>query len=83
MTADEIKVGFLHFPPFYIYNSQGNPEHSGTIINLIQNILDQAGYQYSFTNYPPARLYNNLASGRYNIAWAQIQAKTETLDAEQ
>ncbi|MDM8517578.1 transporter substrate-binding domain-containing protein [Desulfobacterales bacterium HSG16] len=63
--ADELKVGVLNFPPFYMYEK--GKEIGGSMFELLKKILDHIGVQYKIAGYPPPRLFNNLKNGDTNI----------------
>ncbi|MGM0418235.1 MAG: substrate-binding periplasmic protein [Thermodesulfobacteriota bacterium] len=63
--AQKVKIGALHFPPFYEVDSQS--EVSGHYIDLLKKIFDNAGLEYSISGYPPKRLYVNLAKGKVDV----------------
>ena len=65
LWAVDIKVGVLHFPPFYILEE--DQPVKGVYAELTRNILDKAGLSYTITGYPPKRFYQNLGLGVTNL----------------
>ena len=63
--AQELEVGCLDFPPFYVVKADNPPE--GPYIDFLKDVLNMVGEKYRIVGYPPARLYHNLAIGKTNI----------------
>lgn len=65
LKAETIKVGLFDFPPFYINN--GTNQFSGSLVNLLHEILKKADLKYEMEMYPVKRLYLGLASGKLHL----------------
>ncbi|MBF0377895.1 MAG: transporter substrate-binding domain-containing protein [Desulfamplus sp.] len=65
LEAQEVKIGVLHFPPFYVVEEGQEP--SGILIDYIKASLDKCSITYSIEGYPAKRVYKNLANGISNI----------------
>lgn len=63
--AEKIKIGALHFPPFYVVNSKDDV--SGIYIETLKIIFNNAGLEYNFEGYPPKRLYLAVADGLVDV----------------
>lgn len=61
----DIKVGVLHFPPFYVFSENG--EVSGIYTDIIRKVLSGAGYNYSISGFPPKRFYTQLGDNTTNF----------------
>jgi polar amino acid transport system substrate-binding protein len=59
--AQHIKVGVLHFPPYYVLSP--NKPVTGIYADLSRKVLEEAGFSYSITGYPPTRFYEQLGDG--------------------
>ena len=64
-AAQEIKVGIMHFPPFYEY--QEGQELGGSYLEMLQTILNKAEVNYTTKGYPAKRLYSNLSKGTVDL----------------
>ena len=67
LQADEvdIKVGILHFPPFYVVSE--DRAVSGVYAELLRKILERAGYSYTIDGFPPKRFYTQLGDNTTNL----------------
>lgn len=67
LQADEvdIKVGILHFPPFYVVDKEKGV--SGVYTELLKKILERAGYSYTIDGFPPKRFYTQLGDNTTNL----------------
>jgi len=65
LEAQEIAIGALNFPPFYLVEDGQEP--SGILIDYMKASLDKCSITYSIQGYPAKRLYKYLADGRTNI----------------
>ncbi|MDH3354255.1 MAG: transporter substrate-binding domain-containing protein [Chromatiales bacterium] len=74
-AADELKVGVMHFPPYYKIDKYGGT--SGTYVELIDKVLKRAGLKYSFRGYPNARFYQYLKSGEFNLFFGSTKGNKE------
>jgi ABC-type amino acid transport substrate-binding protein len=63
--AEKIKVGVLHFPPFYQVDSDS--EFKGYYIDILKKVFENAGMDYNISLYPSKRLYLNLAKGKVDV----------------
>jgi ABC-type amino acid transport substrate-binding protein len=64
-SAEKIKIGALHFPPFYVVESKDSV--SGYYIDVLKTIFENAGLEYQFEGYPPKRLYIGVAEGLVDV----------------
>ncbi|MEH6448964.1 MAG: transporter substrate-binding domain-containing protein [Oleispira sp.] len=65
IKAQEIKVGTMEFPPYYLKN-KGQPP-SGIYLDVMKKSLEYAGLSYRVDYYPTKRLYLNLGSGQTDL----------------
>lgn len=63
--AKSIKVGYIDFPPLLFINNHGKAQ--GILINILEKTLAHANYQYTFTLYPPKRMFSYLKSGDIDL----------------
>lgn len=61
----DIKVGVLHFPPFYVVDETKGV--SGIYTDIIGKVLTKAGYTYSIDGFPPKRFYTQLGDNTTNF----------------
>ncbi len=69
-----IHVGYYEFAPYSYTDNQGLPSGSG--LELVAHLLDEAGYEAEFRAYPGARLYNGLRDGSVQL-WFGAPGKPE------
>jgi len=60
-----IEFGTLDFPPFSIVNDDQSV--SGSKVEMIRKILNQAGIKFTERGYPSTRLFKNLAKGTTHV----------------
>jgi len=65
LSADKVKIGALHFPPFYVVETKDDV--SGYYIDVLKTIFEHAGLEYTFEGYPPKRLYIGVAEGLVDV----------------
>jgi ABC-type amino acid transport substrate-binding protein len=65
IKAQEIKVGIMKIPPYYLTN-EGQPP-SGIFLDIMKKSLEHAGLNYRIDDYPTKRLYLNLGSGKTDL----------------
>jgi len=61
-----VRFAYLEFPPFSYTDDQGKA--NGEIIDIIRQLLQQAGYPAEFRSLPGARLYNGLVDGNVQMS---------------
>ena len=61
----DLKVGVLHFPPFYVVEGPGHV--SGIYTDIIEKVLNRAGFTYSIDGFPPKRFYKQLGENTTNF----------------
>lgn len=61
----DLKVGVLHFPPFYIVGE--NDQVSGIYTDIIKRVVTKAGYSFSMAGFPPKRFYKQLGDNTTNF----------------
>jgi len=61
-----LEVGCLDFPPYYSTNNE-TKEVEGLFIDFLKQLFERADLKYNIVMSPPARLYNDLATGKTNI----------------
>lgn len=58
-------VGILDFPPYAVIEKSGDCK--GILVELIEQVLEQAGIDYTLKGFPQKRLFRNLSTGEINI----------------
>ncbi|NOR51095.1 MAG: hypothetical protein GQ470_00605, partial [Gammaproteobacteria bacterium] len=61
----DIKIGVLHFPPFYVISEKDGV--SGIYTEILEKVLSKAGYSYSIDGFPPKRFYSQLGDNTTNL----------------
>jgi len=61
----DLKIGVLHFPPFYIVSEKDGI--SGIYTDILEKVLTRAGYSYSIDGFPPKRFYTQLGDNTTNL----------------
>lgn len=72
--APLVKVGYYEFPPYTYTDAEGRPQ--GATLDLIERLLDKAGYRGEFRGLPGARLYASLRDGSVHL-WPGVTGKEE------
>nr|WP_298164039.1 transporter substrate-binding domain-containing protein [uncultured Pseudomonas sp.] len=72
--APLVKVGYYEFPPYTYTDAEGRPQ--GATLDLIERLLDKAGYRGEFRGLPGARLYAGLRDGSVHL-WPGATGKEE------
>jgi polar amino acid transport system substrate-binding protein len=72
--APLVKVGYYEFPPYTYTDAEGRPR--GATLELMQRLLDKAGYRGEFRGLPGARLYAGLRDGSVHL-WPGATGKEE------
>jgi len=70
-----VRVGFVEFPPLFSTDQQGHPH--GLLINLLRQVLTDAGYDATFFSYPTKRMTTYLIEGKIDL-WLGVAAVAET-----
>lgn len=69
--ADPLRVGVLHFPPYYVLENQSTVK-GGILVEMLALILKTAKVPYSISGYPAKRLYLGVGSGDINLWFGTI-----------
>lgn len=64
-TPQDLKVGVLHFPPFYVVSE--TEKVGGIYTDILRKVLAKAGYTYSIDGFPPKRFYIQLGNNTTNF----------------
>ncbi len=60
-----VKIGILDFSPFYVIEEGKEP--TGLVLEALKIAMTKAGFAYEIKDYPPKRLYQNLAEGKSEL----------------
>lgn len=72
-----VEVGYYEFPPYSWSDADGKPR--GSILQLTDRLLRQAGYRGHYRSLPGARLYADLQDGSIQL-WAGAGGKPELVE---
>lgn len=64
--ANPLKVGVLHFPPYYVLENQSTVT-GGILVEMLDKILKKADVPYTIEGFPPKRLYLELGTGSIQL----------------
>jgi len=67
-----VKVGYVEFPPLFSTSNDGSAQ--GELVDLLDKVLNRAGYQYVVSPYPPKRLFRYLNRGKIDL-WLGLDNK--------
>lgn len=62
--AQSLKVGYVEFPP-YSATDAGKP--AGTLVEMLNKVVADAGLTVSYASAPARRLFQGLADGEYDL----------------
>ncbi|MCG4454049.1 MULTISPECIES: ABC transporter substrate-binding protein [unclassified Pseudomonas] len=60
-----IRVGYIEFAPYSYTDEHGQP--AGHLLEFMQQVAQQAGYQTQFTQYPSYRLFKSMENGQVEM----------------
>ncbi len=72
--AGKIRMAYIESPPYYSTNKAGKAE--GLIIDILDKVMKQVGYDWDATSYPVKRMAAMLASGEMNL-WVGVSNLAE------
>lgn len=64
-SRSEVVVGFYPYPPFSYMDEEGRAR--GELLEIAAEVLERAGYSVRFKELPPARLFQQLATGEVQV----------------
>ncbi len=76
-AAKTVEIGYIEFPPVFSTNAQGEAE--GFLIDLADQVLTRAGYEWSARSFPTKRMAKELAEGGIDL-WIGLSTLPEFKD---
>lgn len=61
-----LEIGALNFPPYYVVENDTTVT-GGYYIDMLKQVFEKAGVEYTFKGYPAKRLYMNLGNGTTQV----------------
>ena len=66
-----IRVGYIEFAPYTHTDAQGQP--AGELIEFLRLVVQRAGYQADFVEYPSYRLFKSMETGQIELCASLIR----------
>lgn len=73
-SAETVRMAYIEAPPYYSSNKDGKPE--GLVIDILNNVMKKAGYDWEAASYPVKRMTSMLISGEVHL-WVGLSTLPE------